>query len=177
MSDAVCLAAMMPATLAACSGSPFFTLPLRTIVSASRDMRIDPRAIASRSVTGLAPTSTIRTRPRASTWDNRPVRRDFPALLFFFAMREKERKALERHRQVDALQFDTGRNLQRARREIQHGLDSRADHLVDNLGGRRRGDGKHGDADAVPLDGFLEIPHVVDRHAAARLLTDLRRLR
>ena len=35
--------------------------------SASRDIRIDPRAIASRSVTGLSPTSTIFTRPRRST--------------------------------------------------------------------------------------------------------------
>ena len=35
--------------------------------SASRDIVIDPRAIASRLVTGLSPTSTILTRPRAST--------------------------------------------------------------------------------------------------------------
>ena len=32
--------------------------------SASRDIVIDPRAMASRSVTGLSPTSTILTRPR-----------------------------------------------------------------------------------------------------------------
>ena len=61
---------MMPASRAACSGSPFLTAPLRISRSASRDIVIDPRAIASRSVTGLSPTSTIFTRPRASTCDS-----------------------------------------------------------------------------------------------------------
>src|SRR3954464_6420531 len=102
----VCFAAMMPATRAACSGSPFLTFPLRTICNAVFDMRIDPRAIASRSVTGFAPTSTIRTRPRASTCDNRPAPRVRPALLCVFAMGKKERQALERYREIDAFQFD-----------------------------------------------------------------------
>src|SRR5947208_2221851 len=119
---------MMPATRAACSGSPFFTLPLRTICSAARDIRMDPRAIASRSVTGLAPTSTMRTRPRASTWERR-------GLLFFIAVRQKKRKTFEGHRQIDALQLYSVGNLQRARREVEDRLDSRADDLFDDLGG------------------------------------------
>src|SRR5262249_50173543 len=59
------------AVRAACSGSPFLTAPLRICASASRDIRIDPRAMASRLVTGLSPTSTILTRPRASTCERR----------------------------------------------------------------------------------------------------------
>jgi hypothetical protein len=67
MSAEVCLAARMPANRAVCSGSPFFTAPRRISRSASRDIVIVPRAIASRVVTGLSPTSTIFTRPRRST--------------------------------------------------------------------------------------------------------------
>src|ERR1051325_7506135 len=99
MSAEVCLAARMPASRAACSGSPFLTAPRRTSRRATHDMRIDPRAIASRAVTGLSPTSTIRTRPRASTCDSRGLR------LFDIALREEERQALERDGQIDALQL------------------------------------------------------------------------
>src|SRR6267142_196896 len=66
----VCFAARMPASRAACSGSPFFTAPRRINRNTSADIAIDPRAIASRAVTGLSPTSTIFTRPRRSTCDN-----------------------------------------------------------------------------------------------------------
>src|SRR6185503_342436 len=107
MSADVCLAAMMPARRAACSGSPFFTRPLRTSFSASRDMRIDPRATASRLVAGFSPTSTILTRPWASTWE----RRDF---VFTVGPREKERQALDRHGQCHALHLHVGGYLQRA---------------------------------------------------------------
>src|SRR5947209_8168210 len=48
---------------------------------ASDDMAIDPRAIASRSVTGLSPTSTILTRPRASKWVSGTERHAEPRLL------------------------------------------------------------------------------------------------
>src|SRR5262245_651876 len=63
---------MMPARRAAWSGSPFFTRPARIWRRASADIEIDPRAIASRSLTGLSPTSTIFTRPLASTCERRP---------------------------------------------------------------------------------------------------------
>src|SRR5712672_4134068 len=115
---------MMPATRAACRGSPFFTFPLRTILSAALDMRIDPRAIASRSVTGLPPTSTMRTRPRASTWDRRRL---------FIAMREKERKTFERDGQIHTLELNAPRHLEGARREVEDGFDAGAHHLVDDI--------------------------------------------
>src|SRR5205814_9381341 len=105
---------MMPARRAAWSGSPFFTSPRRICASASADMAIEPRAIASRAVTALAPTSTIRTRPRASTCDNRGLR------AIFVAVREVERQALERDGQIDALQLHAARHPQRPGREVQH---------------------------------------------------------
>src|SRR5471030_1817818 len=101
MSDEVCLAARMPASRAVFSGSPFLTAPVRINRSASRDIVIDPRAIASRLVTGLSPTSTILTRPRGSTCDS----------LFFFAiaLRQEKRQALQRHGEIHALQLHVGR--------------------------------------------------------------------
>src|SRR5215510_11787466 len=99
MSAEVCFAARMPASRAVCNGSPFFTAPRRICRRASADIRIEPRATASRAVTGLSPTSTIRMRPRASTCDNRGLR------LLDIALREEERQALERDRQIDTLQL------------------------------------------------------------------------
>src|SRR3954454_6549400 len=116
MSDEVCFAARMPASRAVCSGSPFLTAPARINRSASRDIVIVPRATASRLVTGLSPTSTIFTRPRASTCD----RRARPALrVVAIGLREKEREAFERDGQVHALQLHVGRHFQRAWRKIQ----------------------------------------------------------
>src|SRR5262245_35396226 len=121
---------MMPASLAACSGSPFFTAPARTNRRAVADMRTVPRATASRSVTGFAPTSTMVMRPRASTWLSAgltclcPFVIDASLAFIIDALSQKERKAFERHGEVDALQLDAGRHLQRARREVQDGLDA-----------------------------------------------------
>src|SRR4051812_13050642 len=97
---------MIPASRAVCSGSPFLFVPERTCRSASADILIWPRATASRAVDGLAPTSTIRIRPFSSTWDS--------FLLTSFSLHEKERQALERHRQIHALQLDAARNLDRS---------------------------------------------------------------
>src|SRR6185295_416104 len=146
MSAEVCFAAMMPATRAACSGSPFLTCPLRTIFNAVFDMRIEPRAIASRSVIGLLPTSTIRTRPRASTCES---------LFRVFAMSQKERQAFERHRQIHAFQFDAFRDLECSRREVEYGLDARADDLVHDIRGGLGRHRQHRDADRVALRDFL----------------------
>src|SRR5262245_33805658 len=57
------LAAMMPATRATPSTSPLLALPLRTVSRVSAAMTTRPSAIASRSVTALAPTSTMRASP------------------------------------------------------------------------------------------------------------------
>src|SRR5712671_4713977 len=128
---------MMPARRAVCRGSPFLTRPDRTRRRASRDIAIEPAAMASRAVTGFSPTSTIFTRPRRSTCDSvatavrrarlaspafptRPAAPALPALpappalcLIVFSLRQEERQALERDGQVHALQLDVGRRLQR----------------------------------------------------------------
>src|SRR5262249_36057194 len=113
MRDEVCFAARMPASRAVWSGSPFFTAPARIWRRAARDIVIDPRAIASRVVTGLSLTSTIRTRPRASTCDSTrfttlsdpldlPDPPGLPALFACgIALRQEEREVLERHGQID----------------------------------------------------------------------------
>src|SRR5688572_24066746 len=106
MSAGVCLAAMMPASRAVCSGSPLATAPLRINRSAAALIVISPRASASRVVTGLSPTSTIRALPLASTWESLAT--------VSFPLRQIERQAFERDGQIDALQFHVGRHFQRA---------------------------------------------------------------
>src|SRR5882724_2739320 len=134
MSAAVCLAAMIPARRAACSGSPFLTAPRLIWAIAVRDIETDPRAIASRLVTGLSPTSTMRIRPRRSTCESSGAAFDFRLTaglrgLFFtlIPVRKIEREALERDCQVDALELHVRWHLQRARRKVQHRLDARGD--------------------------------------------------
>src|SRR5581483_5877009 len=129
MSADVSFAAMMPAIRADCSGSPFFTAPLRMRLRALADIAIDPRATASRAVTGFSPTSTIFTRPRSSTCVSvrcpLPDLPDPPAfLLTALSLRQKEREALQRHREIDALQLDVVGHLERAGRKVEDGLDA-----------------------------------------------------
>src|SRR5207248_2861747 len=121
MSDAVRFAAMIPAMRAACSGSPFLTAPLRTTRRAPADIAIEPRAIASRAVAGLPPTSTILMRPARSTCVSLP----FLLLTAGLSLSQEKREAFERHRQVDALQLHVVGHLQRAGRKIEDGFDAR----------------------------------------------------
>src|SRR5262245_13522629 len=168
---------MMPATRAACSGSPWRTPPARTSRRASRDIATDPRATASRAVVALPPTSTMRTRPCASACERR-ARPAFPAppsrLLTDVSLRQEEREALERHRQIDALQLHIVGHLQRAGRKVQDRFDARRDHQVDDVLGGGGGHGDDADADGVAPRDLLQIVDVVDRHAAARPLAHLR---
>src|SRR5690349_1612709 len=97
ISAEVCFAAMIPASRAVCSGSPFLLTPDRTWRSASADILMWPRATASRAVAGLAETSTIRMRPFSSTWDS--------FLLTIFPLHQEEREALERDGQVHVPHF------------------------------------------------------------------------
>ena len=60
------LVAMMPATRATPSTSPFFTVPPSTAAKASAFMVMMPWAVASRAVTGFSLTSTITAFPAAS---------------------------------------------------------------------------------------------------------------
>src|SRR5262245_31489208 len=168
----------MPASRAVCSGSPFLTRPARIRRSASRDIVMLPCATASRAVTALAPTSTIFTRPRASICDRvAPTLPALPALpalatlrFFAIALSQQKRQALERHRQIDALELHVRRRLQRARGEIEHRLDARGDDQVEDVLRGRRRDGDDGDADPFAPGDLLEIVNVVNRHAQARLL-------
>src|SRR5262245_16375833 len=160
----------MPASRAVCSGSPFLTRPARIRRSASRDIVMLPCATASRAVTALAPTSTILMRPRASTCDR--VALTLPALpalatlrFFAIALCQEKRQALERHRQIDALELHIRRPLQRTRGEIEHRLDARGDDQVEDVLRGRRRDGNDGDADPLAPGDLLEIVNVVDRHA------------
>src|SRR6188472_4380553 len=113
MSEAVCLAAIMPASRAVCSGSPLATLPVRISESAAVLIMISPCASASRLVIGFAPTSTMRALPRSSRCDSLvlgawclgpgPARLRLATLLI--SLCQIERQALERHGEIDAFQL------------------------------------------------------------------------
>src|SRR5262245_405453 len=126
MSDEVCLAARIPASRAVCSGSPLATAPRRISASACALIEISPRATASRLVTGLSPTSTIRAFPRASTCDSRAR----VLAIRLIALREVEGEAFERDRQVHALQLQVGRDFQRTGRDGEDRIDSGGQHLM-----------------------------------------------
>src|SRR5690349_7671468 len=117
----VLLAAMMPASRAVWSGSPFATARLAIARRAAAFMRISASAIASRAVSALAETSTIFTRPCASTCVKQRAASGWRGRLFglgfdiCLSASEEERQAFHRHGQVDVLEFDPGRHLQRTR--------------------------------------------------------------
>src|SRR5215211_1388117 len=71
ISSCVRLAAMMPAMRAAPSTSPFLASPLSTMSSVLAVIATRPSATATRSVTALAPTSTMRASPRRPRWVSR----------------------------------------------------------------------------------------------------------
>src|SRR5690606_6170660 len=175
--SAVRFAAWMPAMRATSSGLPFFAAPDATSRRAAADTRMNASAVASRTVGGFSPTSTIRTAPAASTCVSVRGRRGMaPSLagrLFDAFPRQEERQALERLREIDALQLHVGRHRQRSGGEIQDRADAGADDLVDDLLRRRRRHGDDGDADPLGPDDLLELPDVVDGHAAARDVADL----
>src|SRR5690242_2541275 len=103
---------MMPASRAVSSGSPFFIWPARICRRASSAIRMWPRATASRAVTGLAPTSTMRMRPAASTCERR--------LAIRLSLDQEERETFERDGEIHALQLYAARHLERAGGKVQH---------------------------------------------------------
>src|SRR4030095_4359877 len=106
MSDAVCLAAMIPARRAVCSGSPLATLPVRISERAAALIVISPCASASRLVTGFAPTSTMRALPLSSRCDNLGAGRARRLATLLIPLRQIERQALERNGEIHTLQLD-----------------------------------------------------------------------
>src|SRR5947208_2122136 len=71
MSSLVRFAAMIPASCAVTSASPFGSARSFAAVVAAIDTVA--RAVARRRDIGLPPTSTIRTPPRSSTWDSSAI--------------------------------------------------------------------------------------------------------
>src|SRR3954463_1969874 len=161
MISAVRLAAMIPARRAASSALPFFTCPARTRRRAAALTVMNPSATASRAVTGLSPTSTIRRRPASSTWVSNS-RFDMRAL----ASCQEERQTFERDRQIHALELHVRRYGQRPRRKIEHRFHSRADDEVHDVLRSGCGNGDDGDADVLLPDNALELTDVVDGDAA-----------
>src|SRR5262245_51728198 len=133
----------MPARRAVCSGSPFASAPCRIKRSAVALIAIAPRARASRLVTGLSPTSTIRAFPVSSRWGSTSARfasalRALRATLLV-PLRQVEGQALERDREIDALELDILWNLEGTGRKVQNRLDPGGDDLLDHrlrMGGR-----------------------------------------
>ena len=68
ISAGVCLAPMIPAIRATASASPFGTPSPRSSSRTRAETTTLPVATATRSVTSLADTSTIRAAPESSTW-------------------------------------------------------------------------------------------------------------
>src|SRR5688572_28341785 len=161
MSADVCLAAMTPASRAVCSGSPLATAPLRMSRSALGFIVISPRARASRVVTALSPTSTIRAFPRESTCDNLATR---------VPLGQIEREALQRHGQIHTLELYVFRYLQCARGEVENRLDACGKHLLHHRLSMRRGHGNDGNVQPLLLRHALQLADVVNRNPASRLV-------
>src|SRR6202034_3003885 len=64
-------APVIPAIRATASASPLGTVPSRSAATAAADSSTRPEAVAVRTVTSLAETSTIRARPASSRWVSR----------------------------------------------------------------------------------------------------------
>src|SRR5262249_16323264 len=163
----------MPASRAAWSGSPWAIAPRRINPSASALIVMAPRATASREVTAFSPMSTILTRPAASTWDSRAAARGRRDLATSLPLRQKERQTLQRHGQIDALEFHVVGHLERAGREVENRLDAGGHDLVDHRLRRRSGHRDDRDVDAIAAPHPLELLDIVDRNAGARLVGDL----
>ena len=109
-------AAMMPASRAVCSGSPFFTAPGPDLPDGLARHGDPPARHGLARRHRLSLTSTIRTSPRASTCDSRDaVARAVRGSAIRFTLCQKERQAFERHRQVHALQLHVRRHLRACR--------------------------------------------------------------
>ena len=168
---------MMPARRAAWIGSPFLLAPPLISFRAAADIAIEPRATASRSVTGLV--ADIDHADAALRIDVRQHRGTghlwhlAPLAFIVNALRKIERQALQRHGQVDALHLHAGRHLQRAGREIQDRLDAGGHHLVEHVLRRFGRHGDHGDVDVLLAHDLLQLLQIVNRHAAPRLVADL----
>src|SRR5688572_1016583 len=168
---------MMPASRAVCRGSPLARAPFRIRRRAVALIVIAPRARASRLVTGFSPTSTIRAFPASSRWESTSARcgragRARRATLLV-PLRKVERQAFKRDREVHALELDVLRNLERAGREVQDGLDPGGDDLLDYRLRMRSRNGDDRDVQPFPSNDALELLDVVNRHTATRFVTDL----
>src|SRR6188508_82881 len=127
-----------------------------------------PCATASRAVVAFSLTSTIRTRPRASTCDSR---RD--SLMRLLTLGKVKRKTFERHRQIDALELHFRRHLECARGKVQDRLHARCNHQVNHGLSMRRRNGDDRDVEPFTPGDLLQFLDVVDGHATSRFVSDL----
>ena len=141
----VCLAAMMPASRAVWSGSPFLIAPARICRSAARDIVIRPRATASRAVTALSETSTIRTRPARI----RRARAVFPAHSLSPCARKNDSDSSETVRST-LFSLTSGGTCSAPGEKFEHGLDPGRDHGIDDGLRGVRGHGDDGNRDLHP---------------------------
>ena len=173
------LAAMMPASRAVWSGSPFFTVPARISRSAARRHRDRARAprLRARSPPCRRRRPCGRARARRRATAGRPASRLPGSLAALPCARKNDRLSSDTVRST-LFSLTSGRHLQRAGREVQHRLDA-----------GRRPPGRRRAAPTRPArrsrrcrsararTTLLQLLDVVDRHAAARSLADLARRR
>src|SRR5262245_47309778 len=171
MIAAVRVAAMMPASRAVWSGSPFLTRRLRIAARAAGLIRTRASATASRSVSGFFDTSTMRTRPSGSTCES--VRARLRVVGIGLPSREEERQTLERDGQIHVLQLHARRHLQGARREVQDRPNPRLHRHRDDALRRIGRYGHDGNVDVLFFHELPKLDRVVDAHARAGMAADL----
>src|SRR5262245_11460230 len=130
--------------------------------------------MATRAVSGLSETSTMRTRPPRSTCDSCGERSRVLRMTFF--ARQEERQAFERHGQIDILELDVSRYLQRPGREVQNRAHACLYGRIHNALGRIGRNGDDGDVDVLAFHQLAKLSDVVDPHAASRPTANLRSL-
>ena len=145
-------------------------------------MVIRPRATASRVVTGLSPTSTIRTAPRgrrARDGASRfgcPSRDDSRALAIQSPCARKNDRLSSDTVRSTLFSFTSGGHLQRTGGKVQHRFDARLHDRVDDRLRRFGRHGNDGDADVLAPDDAAELADVVDRNAGTGAVADLSRI-
>ena len=175
--SAVRFAAMMPASRAVCSGSPFLTAAAESREAPPRSSGRAPRPRASRSVSGFAPTRRPSGRgPRASTCDSAGARG---------LARPGHRARLAPGRTTGFRATPSGRRSSASRRAAPCSAPgekfriARTPHCTAMFDHGLRRVGRHGDDRDVDLAGFApaaELRQVVDRGRPARdSAADLRR--
>ena len=135
------------------------------------DTRTNPRATATRAVTGLADTSTIRTRPSAiGMREQRRATRLTTSMWPLARKNDRLSKVIVRS-MLFSLTCDGTRRLPGEKLRIARtpAATTASTRLLRRVGRYA----EHGDVDLLAFDEALEFARVANRHAAARVLPDL----